>query len=73
MKTNIGSYDGAVRFLGGMYVLHLGIHEINGWALAGALVIASSIASWCPLYALFHFNTMAADNLPPSKPSAYTK
>lgn len=73
MKTNVGSYDGVVRFLGGMFLLHMGIHEINGWALAGALLIASSAASWCPLYALFHFSTTAADDSPPSKPSTYVK
>ena len=61
MKCNIGCYDGAVRFLGGILLLHLGIRDIGWWGLLGLLPITTAIAGWCPLYALFHYGTTRWD------------
>lgn len=61
MKTNVGSFDGAARFVVGIVVLHFGIRDIGWWGLLGLIPIATTIINWCPLYALLHIDTRGAD------------
>ena len=57
MKTNVGSYDGAVRFLVGCTILFFSVNGLGWWALLGFLPILSAGFSFCPLYCLFGINT----------------
>lgn len=59
MKSNVGSYDGAVRFLAGCTVLFFSVNGLGWWALLGLIPIASAACSFCPLYWLCGINTAA--------------
>lgn len=61
MKMNVGSYDGAIRFLGGILLVHFGIRDIGWWGLLGLIPITTAIVGWCPFYALFHCSTTRWD------------
>ena len=61
MKANIGSFDGAFRFVVGIIILHFGIRDIGWWGLLGLIPIAMTVTSWCPLYALLHIDTLGTD------------
>jgi hypothetical protein len=50
MKTNVGSYDGAVRFLLGCAILFFSVNGLGWWALLGLLPIISAACGFCPLY-----------------------
>ena len=72
MKTNVGSFDGAARFVAGIVVLHFGIRDIGWWGLLGLIPITTTILNWCPLYALLHIDTRGADEKPgTAEPSAH--
>lgn len=62
MKANVGSYDGAFRFVGGCALLAMGNHDLGWWGLIGIVPILSSITGYCPLYALLHIRTTACDH-----------
>lgn len=64
MKANVGSYDAAVRFVVACGIFWLGVHVESWWGLLGLAPLATSVASFCPLYLPFHFDTIAADELP---------
>jgi len=57
MKTNIGSFDAATRFLLGWIFIFLGNHGLGWWALLGLWPILTGAFGFCPLYILFHINT----------------
>lgn len=61
MKANVGSYDCAVRFVAGCLALLVGHHYFSWWALIGFVPILSSIAGFCPLYALLRIDTTECD------------
>jgi Protein of unknown function (DUF2892) len=61
MKTNIGSYDAAVRFIVGCIVMEVGAHHLNWWGLVGLVPIATAAFAYCPLYRPFHFDTTFTD------------
>ena len=63
MKSNVGSYDVAVRFVAGCLILGLGAHFSRWWGLAGLIPIATAITGFCPLYLPFHFNTTFTDRI----------
>ena len=65
MKTNVGSYDGAVRFVLGGVILGAGGHFLSWWGLIGFIPILSALFGFCPAYLPFHFNTIACDEPPP--------
>ncbi|MEO6001719.1 MAG: DUF2892 domain-containing protein [Opitutus sp.] len=71
MKANIGSFDGAIRFVAGIVILHFGIRDIGWWGLLGLIPIAMTVTSWCPLYALLGINTLGTDG--PHDPSANSR
>ena len=62
MKTNIGSIDIGVRFVGGCLVGLWGVHTETWWGLAGLLPVVTSLVAYCPLYALLHIDTTACDH-----------
>lgn len=63
MKINIGSYDVAVRFVGGCVILWLGAHFENRWGFIGLVPLATAVASYCPLYTLLHIDTTFTDEV----------
>ena len=65
MKINVGSYDGAVRFVVGCVTLGLGGHFLSWWGLMGFIPILTAVFGFCPAYLPFHFNTTAGDEPPP--------
>ena len=62
MKTNVGSYDAAVRFVAGCLLLMLGNHSLGWWGLLGLAPILSACIGFCPIYALLHIDTTACDH-----------
>ena len=61
MKHNVGSFDGAVRFVAGCFILWLGVHYENWWGLVGLVPIATALAGYCPLYVPLHVDTTFTD------------
>lgn len=61
MKTNVGSYDCAVRFVAGCVLLILANHSLGWWGLIGIVPILSAIFRFCFIYSLFHLDTTACD------------
>lgn len=62
MKTNIGSIDVGVRFVGGCLICLWGVHVESRWGLVGLLPALTALAGYCPLYALLHIDTTACDH-----------
>lgn len=61
MKTNVGSFDAAVRFVAGCGLLLLGNHGLGWWGLIGFVPILTAICAFCPAYALLSVSTTAWD------------
>lgn len=59
MKTNVGSYDGAVRFVAGCVLLSLSHRTLGSWGLLGLIPILSAVCGFCPLYWILHLDTKA--------------
>jgi hypothetical protein len=59
MKTNVGSYDAAVRFLLGCGILFFSVNGLGWWALLGFVPILSAACGFCPLYWLLRLDTAA--------------
>lgn len=57
MKTNLGSYDAAIRFLVGCGVLFFSVNGLGWWGLLGALPILTAAVGFCPLYCLLRLDT----------------
>jgi hypothetical protein len=68
MKTNLGSYDVAVRFTLGCLCLLAGVHKESWWGLVGLAPLLTAITGFCPLYVPFHFDTTGPDH--PDTPTA---
>ena len=62
MKTNIGSYDVAMRFVGGCLIAMWGVQKESMWGFLGLLPLITAVAGYCPLYRLFHIDTTASDH-----------
>jgi hypothetical protein len=69
MKHNVGSFDAAARTLLGFAVLVIGHHLRSWWALVGIVPLLSAVTAFCPLYAIFRFDTCAqdAEGAPPQR------
>lgn len=63
MKKNVGSYDGAVRFVAGCGLLMLGNHGFGWWGLLGLIPIVSTVTGVCFVYALLGLDTTACDRV----------
>ena len=63
MKTNVNSYDSAVRFVAGCILLALA-NRGHRWGFAGIPLI---VTAWgfCPFYWLFRIGTAADDSSKP--------
>ncbi len=61
MKTNVGSYDAAVRFVIGLLALGWGAHYENWWGLLGLIPVITAACAVCPLYSLLHLSTTFTD------------
>jgi Protein of unknown function (DUF2892) len=62
MKTNIGSYDIGLRFVGGCIVALWGVSAENLWGLIALPPILTAVCGYCPLYAILHIDTTACDH-----------
>lgn len=62
MKTNIGSIDVGMRFIGGCLIGLWGIHTETWWGLTGLLPFTTALIGYCPLYAVFRIDTTACDH-----------
>jgi hypothetical protein len=62
MKTNIGSYDEAIRFLGGCAIGFWGVHVESWWGLVGLVPVVTAACGFCPLYALLRIDTTLFDH-----------
>lgn len=61
MKTNIGSFDVAARFVVGCLIGLGGLHFETWWGLVGLLPVSTALLGYCPLYTLLHINTTSYD------------
>lgn len=57
MKKNVGSYDGAARFVAGCAILLIGHHAESWWALLGFVPILSTFTECCLIYSLLKIDT----------------
>ncbi len=58
MKANEGAFDRILRVLLGAGVLSLAfIGPQTPWAYLGLVPLVTGLIGWCPLYAVFGFNT----------------
>ena len=58
MKTNVGAVDGAFRTL--LFIISLVFAIMTGqwlWVIPGAILFATSVLTWCPLYAMLGVHT----------------
>jgi hypothetical protein len=62
MKTNIGSYDEAVRFVGGCLIALWGVHVESWWGLLGLIPVLTAAVRCCPLYIPLHIDTRHFDD-----------
>jgi len=60
MKNNMGEIDRLVRVALGMVVMGAGFYFQSWWGVVGIYVLATSLFTWCPPYALFGVNTCPA-------------
>ena len=63
MRANVGSFDQAIRIIGGMLILWAGIHWNTWWGALGAIPFLTGLFRWCPAYSLFRVTT-ADDHMP---------
>jgi hypothetical protein len=59
MKTNVGSYDGGVRFVLGCGVMFMSVNGWGWWALLGLIPILTGACSFCPAYWILGIDTKA--------------
>ncbi len=58
MRTNVGTYDRALRLLAGLAVLSLlFVGPKTWWGLLGLIPLITAIAGSCPIYSLSGFQT----------------
>lgn len=65
MKRNMGNTDRVVRAIIGIVMLGIGFGVLSGGAaiavgVIGAVLFATSLIGWCPLYVPFRFSTRKA-------------
>jgi hypothetical protein len=57
MKKNMGNTDRIIRAIAGVLILAAGIILHSWWGALGAVLLATSMISFCPLYTLIGANT----------------
>ena len=64
MKTNESNIDRIIRAVAGVVLLYLGFGGVLGGALGvvadvlGVVLLVTGAVGFCPLYAMFKFNTL---------------
>lgn len=63
MRRNMGNMDRAVRFTIGIVMMGIGFGAMGGGAaiavgVIGAILFATSVIGWCPLYIPFRISTL---------------
>ena len=54
MQKNMCPAEQIVRTVGGAYLIVLALNGLHSlWFLLGLIPLATGLAGWCPLYALF--------------------
>lgn len=61
MKKNVGSYDGAARFVIGCLIMMIGNHTHSWWGLVGLVPIISTFSERCFVYAALGIDTTGCD------------
>jgi hypothetical protein len=64
MKSNVGAIDGFFRSL--IFIITVIVAVMTGqwyWLIPGAILFATAVLMWCPLYAMFGIN----DNTDPAQ------
>ncbi len=61
MKTNVGSYDVAVRFVLGCLMVLLFRHQLGWWTLLALVPVVSAATGFCLVYAVLGIRTTACD------------
>jgi len=57
-KQNIGSFDRSLRAIVGLTLIAMAIFvEGMAWGWIGAIPLATSVVSYCPLYSALGMNT----------------
>lgn len=58
MKTNEGNSDRILRVVAGLALIALTLNgSIGVWGWLGLVPLATGAIGWCPLYALFGWNS----------------
>jgi len=62
MRRNMGNMDRAIRFIIGVVMMGVGFGAMGGGAgiavgVIGAVLFATSLVGWCPLYIPFRIST----------------
>lgn len=58
MKTNIGTFDRALRIAVGLILIGLSLSGVIGWwGLIGLVPLATGLFRTCPAYSLLGINT----------------
>ncbi len=66
MKANVGGMDRVIRAILGIVLLAVGIFAVAGtwqWVsiVVGAILVLTSLVSFCPLYAVLKLNTCKSE------------
>lgn len=59
MKKNIGRTDKGIRLLIGIIIIITGAHFKSVWGVLGMIPIITTQIGSCPIYLLFHINTIS--------------
>lgn len=57
METNVGAFDGTFRTL--LFIIAIIVAVMMDqwyWLIPGAILFATAMLGWCPLYAMFGIN-----------------
>ena len=57
MKHNVGNADKIVRWIIGIVIAGLGIYFKSWWGLVAIVPIATSLFSFCPIWAILRIST----------------
>ncbi len=57
MECNVGKTEATVRIVIGLAMIGAGVFFQSWWGAIGVIPVATAFIKWCPLSALFGFNT----------------
>ncbi len=61
MNANVGGIDRTLRIIAGGGLVGLAVAEkIGVWGWIGVVPLATALISWCPIYAMIGFKTLAS-------------